>query len=64
MSDPFSMNGGAIAAMTGNGCIGIVADRKLGEQFKLISTSFQKVFRIQDNIMLGLAGLATDVQTL
>lgn len=62
--DPFSMNGGAIIAMAGDRCVAIAADRRLGENFKTVNTTFQKVFRIQDNILLGLAGLATDVQTL
>ena len=62
--NPFSYNGGAIIAMAGEGCVGIAADRRLGVQMGLVSTTFQKVFKIQNNILLGLAGLATDVQTL
>lgn len=59
--DPFSYNGGAIVAMKGKGCVGIAADRRLGANFQTISTTFQKVFQIQHNILLGLSGLATDV---
>ena len=64
MSDIFSYNGGALVAMGGDNCVGIAADRRLGVQFQTISKSFQKVFKMQHNILLGLGGLATDVQTL
>ena len=64
MGDLFSYNGGAIVAMGGNNCVGIAADRRLGVQFQTLSTSFQKVFKMQHNILLGLAGLGTDIQTL
>ncbi len=64
MSDPSSHNGGALVAMGGQRCVGMAADRRLGQQFQTISCHFQKVFKMQDNILLGLTGLATDIQTL
>jgi 20S proteasome subunit beta 3 len=57
-------NGGAMVAMKGKNCIAIACDRRLGVQMKTIATNFQKVFKMQDNIFLGLAGLGTDIQTL
>lgn len=53
-----------MVAMKGDGCVAIATDRRLGAQFQTVACNFQKVFRIQDNILLGLTGLATDVQTL
>ncbi|KAJ3072156.1 Proteasome subunit beta type-3 [Podochytrium sp. JEL0797] len=57
-------NGGAIIAMKGKGCVAIAADRRFGVQALTLGTEFQKVFPATDKIMFGLAGLATDVQTL
>jgi 20S proteasome subunit beta 3 len=59
-----SYNGGAIIAMEGKDCIGIASDRRLGIQFATISTEYQKIFRMAPKVYLGLAGLATDVQTV
>ncbi len=50
--------------MIGKKCVAISADTKLGVQFQGVSQNFQKVFKIQDNILMGLSGLATDIQTL
>lgn len=49
--------------MIGKDCVGIATDTRLGQQLQTISTEAQKVFKMQDNILLGLAGLATDIQT-
>lgn len=57
-------NGGAMVAMKGDNCIAIACDRRLGAQYATIATNFQKVFKMQDNILLGLTGLATDIETL
>ena len=57
-------NGGTILAMRGKGCVGMIADRRLGQGLSVIDTNFQRVFKMQDNILLGICGLATDVQTL
>lgn len=62
--DPFSYNGGAVVALGGKDTVGIACDRRLGVNFQTLSTSFQKVFKMQHNILMGLAGLATDIQTL
>jgi len=57
-------NGAAMIAMAGKDCVGIAADRRLGIQAQTVSTDFTKVFKMNDNIHVGLGGLATDVQTL
>jgi 20S proteasome subunit beta 3 len=57
------MNGSELVAMIGKNCVGLATDTRLGNQLQTISTQTQKVFKMQDNIMLGLAGLATDINT-
>ncbi len=57
------MNGSEMAAMIGKNCVGIATDTRLGQNLQTISTEAQKVFKMQDNILLGLAGLATDIQS-
>ncbi|KAJ3218855.1 Proteasome subunit beta type-3 [Dinochytrium kinnereticum] len=50
--------------MKGKGCVAIAADRRFGVQALTLGTNFQKVFPVSDHLYYGLAGLATDVQTL
>jgi len=50
--------------MVGKGCVAMGVDTRLGVQLQTVSTNFQKVFKIQDNILMGLSGLGTDIQTL
>lgn len=57
-------NGAAIIAMCGKGCVGIATDTRLGIQHQTVATDFKKVFKVNDRTFLGLAGLATDVQTV
>lgn len=59
-----SYNGGAVIAMAGKDCVAIASDRRLGIQLQTVSTEFTKVFRLAPKLYVGLAGLATDVQTL
>jgi len=59
----FEYNGSAMVAMIGKNSVAIGTDRRLGVQFQTVSTNFQKVFKMQDNILLGLTGLASDIQT-
>ena len=63
-NNPFNHNGSAIVAMKGKNCVGIACDTRLGVGFTTVATNFQKVFKMQDNILMGLAGLATDITTL
>ncbi len=49
--------------MVGKDCVGIACDRRFGKQMLTITNDFEKVFKIQDNIIMGLGGLGTDIQT-
>ena len=57
-------NGGSVIAMTGKNCVAIASDLRLGNQALLLSTQFDKVFKMTDRTYVGLPGLATDVSTL
>jgi 20S proteasome subunit beta 3 len=57
-------NGAAIIAMGGKDCVGIACDTRLGAQAQTVACDFRKVFKMNDKIFVGLAGLATDVQTM
>lgn len=50
--------------MIGEKCCAIGSDQRFGVQYQTIASNFQKIFVIQDNILMGLSGLATDIQTL
>eukprot|EP01029_Cantina_marsupialis_P009640 TRINITY_DN2239_c0_g1_i1.p1 TRINITY_DN2239_c0_g1~~TRINITY_DN2239_c0_g1_i1.p1 ORF type:complete len:232 (-),score=51.12 TRINITY_DN2239_c0_g1_i1:105-722(-) len=56
-------NGGCCIAMVGKNCIAIGSDKRLGESFQTVSMDFTRVFKMNDKVFLGLAGLGTDVQT-
>merc|ERR1719163_1881961 len=60
----FEINGSAILAMKGDGCVAICADRRVSSQASTISTNSTRIFRIADKIYLGLSGLLTDVCTV
>ncbi|OVA19282.1 Proteasome [Macleaya cordata] len=60
----FEYNGSALVAMVGKNCFAIASDRRLGVQLQTIATDFQRIFKIHDKVYVGLAGLATDAQTL
>eukprot|EP00922_Rhytidocystis_sp_ex-Travisia-forbesii_P070600 GHVS01105435.1.p1 GENE.GHVS01105435.1~~GHVS01105435.1.p1 ORF type:complete len:206 (+),score=30.34 GHVS01105435.1:109-726(+) len=58
-------NGSAVVGMAGKNCVGIACDKRLGiNRFQTVSADFQKSFKITDKCFVGLAGLATDVQTV
>ncbi|KAL7275480.1 proteasome core particle subunit beta 3 [Rhizina undulata] len=63
MSNPFSINGGAVVAMVGKDCVAIACDLRLGAQALTVSNNFPKIFNYGD-AFLGLTGLATDVTTV
>ena len=50
--------------MIGKDCVAIAADRRLGIQAQTVSTNFQKIFKLNNTLYVGLPGLATDVQTV
>ncbi|KDD73458.1 proteasome subunit protein, partial [Helicosporidium sp. ATCC 50920] len=57
-------NGGAIIAMAGKECVAIASDLRLGVQLQHLATDYKKVYKIHDQLFLGLSGLATDATTL
>ncbi|XP_064180584.1 proteasome subunit beta type-3 isoform X1 [Anguilla rostrata] len=59
-----SYNGGAVMAMRGKDCVAIASDRRFGVQAQMVTTDFQKIFPMGERLYIGLAGLATDVQTV
>jgi len=59
------VNGSAMIVMAGKNCVGIASDRRLGWNKQMtVACDFQKVFQLNDRIIVGLAGLGTDVQSL
>ncbi|CAH6720426.1 proteasome subunit beta type-3 [[Candida] jaroonii] len=64
MSDPSSINGGSALAMVGKDCVAIACDLRLGSQSLGLANNFEKIFKINDKVMMGLTGLASDVTTL
>ena len=56
-------NGNTMVAMAGKNCVAIGTDTRLGQQLMTVDTSFQRVFKVNDLTLMGLSGLATDVQT-
>jgi 20S proteasome subunit beta 3 len=64
MSDPLSINGSAIVAMAGNKCVAIAADRRFGVQAQTVSMNMQRIFKMNNTTLVGMAGLATDVATV
>jgi len=57
-------NGAAMIAMTGKDCVAIASDTRLGQQAQTVAMDFQKLFQVNSGTFVGLAGLATDVQTV
>ncbi|KAM7363143.1 proteasome subunit beta type-3 [Cochliomyia hominivorax] len=57
-------NGGCVVAMRGKDCVAIATDRRFGVQAQTIETDFEKVFKINPRMFLGLVGLQTDILTV
>jgi len=57
-------NGGAVMAMKGKNCVAIAGDLRLGVQAQTVAMGFNKIFEMGPHLYVGLAGLATDVQTV
>jgi 20S proteasome subunit beta 3 len=57
-------NGGAVVAMKGKDCVAIAADRRFGVQLQTIGFDAERIFRVSDNLFIGIPGLATDTQTV
>ena len=54
--------GGSMVALAGENCVTLACDKRMGVQMTTIAMNMIKVFKIQDNILMGLTGLSTDVQ--
>ena len=50
--------------MTGKDCVAIASDLRFGVQNQTNAVDMKKIFKIHDHLYCGLAGLATDMQTL
>lgn len=57
-------NGGSVVAMVGKDCLAIASDKRFGSNMTTISNDFPKLFEVSPRMVLGVSGLATDVQTL
>lgn len=57
-------NGGCVLAMVGKDCIAIASDRRLGVQLTTVAMDANRVFKMNDKVLLGLTGLMTDISTL
>lgn len=51
-------------AMAGKECVAIASDLRLGVQLQTMATDKKKLYRVHDQLFLGLSGLATDADTL
>ena len=51
-------------AMAGNQCVGIASDRRFGAYQQTIAMDMERVFKINNRILIGFAGLGTDVATV
>lgn len=57
-------NGGAVVAMKGEKCVAIASDMRFGMQALTMTMDFPKVYPVTEKTYIGLAGLASDAQTL
>ncbi|KAL4447175.1 hypothetical protein ABPG77_007208 [Micractinium sp. CCAP 211/92] len=60
----FEYNGSAIVAMAGKECVAIASDLRFGVQLQTLATDYKKIYKIHDQLFIGLAGLGTDAETL
>ncbi|EKX31444.1 proteasome subunit beta type 3 [Guillardia theta CCMP2712] len=56
-------NGGCVIGMAGKNCVAIACDKRYGAQYQTLATDKTKVYKMHDQLFIGLAGLATDQQT-
>ena len=52
-----------MVAMAGKNCVAIATDTRLSTELMTIDGNFQRVFKVNDKVLMGLSGLGTDVQT-
>lgn len=51
-------------AMAGKECVAIGSDLRFGVQLQTLATDYKKIYKVHDQLFIGLAGLGTDAQTL
>lgn len=51
-------------AMAGKECVAIGSDLRFGVQLQTLATDYKKIYKIHDQLFIGLAGLGTDAETL
>uniref|UniRef100_A0A915DL35 Proteasome subunit beta n=1 Tax=Ditylenchus dipsaci TaxID=166011 RepID=A0A915DL35_9BILA len=59
-----SYNGGTVLAMTGEECVCIGTDLRLGEQMSTVAVDVKKVHKLSDRIYIGLTGFHSDASTV
>ena len=64
MSSIMQYNGAAIIAMAGKDCIAIASDKRYGIRNQTMGCQMKKIYQMSDKTLVGLTGLATDMQTL
>jgi 20S proteasome subunit beta 3 len=64
MSSIMQYNGAAVIAMAGKDCIAVASDSRYGIRNQTMGCDMKKVFQMNDRVLVGLTGLATDMQTL
>lgn len=57
-------NGGCCIAMKGKDCVAIATDHRFGVQAQTVDITFEKVFKFNSHLFLGLVGLQTDILTV
>lgn len=50
--------------MAGKECVAIGSDLRFGVQLQTLATDYKKIYKVHDQLFIGLAGLGTDAQTL
>jgi 20S proteasome alpha/beta subunit len=64
MSSIMQYNGAAVICMAGKKCVGIASDKRYGLQNQTVGCDMRKTFKLNDKTLVGLTGLASDMQTL
>ena len=54
----------AAVAMAGKECVAIASDLRFGVQLATLATDYKKIYKIHDQLFIGLAGLGSDAETL
>jgi len=62
--DPSTLNGGSILAMTGDGCVAVVVDKRYGSGSQMINVSPRTVLLPSPTVIVGFTGLGGDVLTV